>query len=199
MSTGEPLCLVIEALHPRVAAVLQRVRAAEQTASGPQRRATFRLMRELLGAARRLNVPLHLLAECLEISPDSVRSRASGLDGTMTDELIERLTDLAPERLQQLSGGQLVHASKGGDPAIGHRTTDVLRALMAIPAEAYPSSPQARARAGHLKDSRRDERTPVRELASGADYAVTRAGGATSSMAGAQQQVSYPIGIVDKR
>lgn len=121
-----------QGLHPGLSALLLRVQAAERTAVGAQRRPTFRLMRELLGASMRLGVPAQLLAECLGTSRASVRNRATGRDGPMSAELIRQLTDLTPVQLDQLSGGELTrHAAAPDDPT--YLTLDVIRALLNTP------------------------------------------------------------------
>lgn len=119
-------------LHPGLELVLRRVQEAERSAVGAQRRPTFRLMREILGAAIRLGVPAQLLADCLGTSRQSVRNRASGLDGTLSAELIQRLTDLSPAQLDRLSGGELTRHTQRADQR-AHATTDVVRALLGTP------------------------------------------------------------------
>jgi hypothetical protein len=123
--------LTQQPLHPRLAEVLRRIQAAEKTATGAQRRPTFRLMREVLSAAIELGVPAKQLAECLGSNTNSLRNRAHGPDGTMSPELIRRLTDLTPDELDRASDGAL-----NRDRAIGtdgaFRTADVVRALLSI-------------------------------------------------------------------
>lgn len=116
-------------LHPGLRTLLLRVQAAERASTGAHRRPTFRLMRELLGASVRLGVPVQLLAECLGASRASVRNRASGRDGPMSAELIRQLTDLTPDQLDQLSGGELTRAGGRCDQPT-HLTVDVVRALL---------------------------------------------------------------------
>jgi hypothetical protein len=140
-------------LHPRLQALLHRVQAAERTAVGPQRRPTFRLMREVLAASVRLGVPIHLLAECLDKSRESVRNRASGLDGTITPELIKQLTDLTPAQLDRLSRGELTRHADQADRAhhadpVEYLTTDVVRALLNTP------RPRIKGVAGRARPSR---------------------------------------------
>ena len=121
-----------ETLHPGLRALLLRVQAAERAAVGVHRRPTFRLMRELLGASVRLGVPAQQLAECLGTSRESVRNRATGLDGRMSAELIRQLIDLTPAELDDLSGGELTrHAGPSDPPA--YLTLDVVRALLSAP------------------------------------------------------------------
>ena len=133
---GATLWIDGQALHPRLKALLQRVQEAERTAVGNQRRATFRLMRELLSASVRLGVPTQQLAECLGRSRESVRNRASGRDGRITPELIRQLTGLTPAQLNQLSRGELDRLREHNDPAdqaSPYLTTDVVRALLKTP------------------------------------------------------------------
>lgn len=119
-------------LHPRLEALLLRVQAAERTAVGPHRRPTFRLMREVLGASVRLGVPPQLLADCLRRTRDSVRNRATELNGTVSAELVRQLTGLNPAQLDRLSGGELTRHAEHAD----QRTfliADLVRALLNTP------------------------------------------------------------------
>lgn len=122
--------LTQQPLHPRLAVVLRRIQAAEQTATGAQRRPTFRLMREVLSAAIELGVPAKQLADCLGSNTSAVRNRAHGPDGTMGPELIRRLTDLTTAELDRLSHGELNRDRPTGTGA--YRTADVVRALVSI-------------------------------------------------------------------
>jgi hypothetical protein len=122
-----------QALHPRLEALLQRVQAAERTATGPHRRPTFRLMREILGASVRLGVPGADLAQCLGTSGESLRKRASGPDGTIPAELIQQLTDLTPNQLDTLSNGDLTRDNDPADVTAVYPTTVFIRALLNTP------------------------------------------------------------------
>lgn len=65
-----------------------------------------------------------------------MRNRASGLDGTITAELVKELTDLTPAQLNRLSRGELTrHAEQADRPArpATYRTLDVVRALLHTP------------------------------------------------------------------
>lgn len=119
-------------LHPGLKALLLRVQAAERAAVGANRRPTFRLMRELLGASVRLGVSAQQLGECLGTSRASVRNRASGREGPMSAELIEQLTGLTPALLDHLSGGELTRHG-GPPPQPTYLTLDVVRALLSTP------------------------------------------------------------------
>jgi hypothetical protein len=131
-SLASPLSL--EQLHPRLDALLLRVQAAEREARGVHRRPTFRLMRELLGACVRLGVPLELLAECLGSSRESVRNRATALDGTVSAELVLQLTGLTVVQLDLLSGGELTRHTDQADQ-LTFRSIDMVRALLKTPTE----------------------------------------------------------------
>lgn len=126
-------------LHPRLADVLLRVRAAERTASGPDRRPTFRLMRELLGAAIALGVPARALAECLDTSPASVIARArSSAEVAIPGELVQRLSDLTPAQLSSLSAYPLtalavVPGLPGADGGEHYSTVAFVRTVLALP------------------------------------------------------------------
>jgi hypothetical protein len=87
-------------------------------------------MRELLSASVRLGVPAQLLAECLGTSRQAVRNRASSLDGAITPELLQQLTDLTPTQLDSLSGGELTRSGRLTNQGT-HSTTDVIRAVLA--------------------------------------------------------------------
>lgn len=149
-------------LHPRLRALLHRVQAAEVTAVGAHRRPTLRLMREVLGAAVRLGIPIDLLAECLDRSRSSVRNRASGSDGTLTAELIKELTDLTPPQLNRLSKGALTrHADPANHPTgqPTYLTIDVVRALLQTPRRPRVISPEsASSRAGTAQRERSSRR-----------------------------------------
>lgn len=135
-AAGATLRIEGRGLHPRLEAVLHRVQEAERTAVGNQRRPTFRLMRELLGASVQLGVPIAQLADCLGSSRNSVRNRVSGCDDPMSAELIRQLTGLTPAQLDRLSGGELTRAgkpSKAAGQASAYLTIDVVRALLATP------------------------------------------------------------------
>lgn len=121
------------ALHPRLEALLRSVQTAERSAIGQHRRPTFRLLRELLGAAVHLGVPGQVLADCLGTSVGAVRSRANAAEGSMTAELVQRLTGLTAQELDQLSGGQLSDAAGSSTGPGSYRTVDVVRALLRTP------------------------------------------------------------------
>ena len=123
--------LAQQPLHPRLAEMLRRIHKAEKTATGDQRRPTFRLMREVLTASIHLGVAAKLLAECLGTSAQSVRNRVSDPDAMMGRELISQLTDLTPEELDVLSHGELTRNQPSAVTA--YRTIDVVRALVSIP------------------------------------------------------------------
>lgn len=124
------------ALHPRLEMLLQRLQAAERGATGADRRPTFRLMREILGACVELEVPGGSLAACLDTSRESLRRRASGPHGTISAELIRHLTDLSPDELDDLSSGEL---TRDDEPAVDdYSTVAFIRALLKTP----PPEPQ---------------------------------------------------------
>jgi hypothetical protein len=133
---GVPLAAALRldglSLHPRLETLLRRVHAAERVAAGAHRRPTFRLMRELLGAAVGLGVPVRLLAECLGTSRGAVSVRASAYDGTIPAELVRQLTDLSPAELDHLSDGELTcRGGRVGDEVFS--TTDVIAAVLKTP------------------------------------------------------------------
>lgn len=144
MTDPEPHTILVQsALHPRLADMLQRVRAAELTATGPDRRVTFRLTRELLSAASRLGIPTHQLADCLGCTPSAISSRTTRHDGLMPPELLRQLTDLTPNELDTLSGGELTRHHDRSTPDHSYPTTDVIRALICTP----PNDPTPHSRA----------------------------------------------------
>jgi hypothetical protein len=134
----EPLLRTEPELHPRLAAVLQRVHTAELTARGPQRRPTFRLMRELLGASVRLGIPPHLLAASIGSTPGAVRNRLSGVDGTLSPQQIQQLTDLTAQELERRSGANLATHPEPAAATPLYRTIDVIGALISTPPEERP-------------------------------------------------------------
>jgi len=119
-------------LHPRLADLLRRLQHAERTATGEQRRPTFRLMRDVLGAAIAAGVPVRLLADCLGTTPGSVRNRAGRHDAVVSPTLVAELTGLTPARLDRLSGGRLAQARS--EAAAGYPTGALVQALLATPA-----------------------------------------------------------------
>lgn len=117
-------------LHPRLAEVLRRVQAAERNAVGRDRRPTFRLMRELLGAAVSLGVSTHALSRCLGTTPGAVSVRArSSVGMTIPDYLVVQLTDLTPNQLDSISQHHLAASHGGRHPS----AVDLVRALLAMP------------------------------------------------------------------
>jgi hypothetical protein len=70
-------------------------------------------------------------SDCLGTTIDNVRSRTQDVDGTMSSDLLTRLTDLTPEELDRLSHGELMrhHAPLDGV----YRTIDVIRAVLSFP------------------------------------------------------------------
>lgn len=139
------------ALHPRLADLLCRLQAAERGATGSDRRPTFRLMRDVLGAALALGVPARVLADCLGTTPGSVRNRAGRLDALVPAALVTELTGLTPSRLDRLSGGRLSDGPHGPDPSPGYPTSVLVRALVSTPV----SAPAARGSGGHSRARRR--------------------------------------------
>lgn len=117
-----------QTLPPRLATVLRRVQLAERAAVGEQRRPTFKLMRDLLGASIRLGLSTQALANHLGTRRDSVRNRASRDDGTLSEELIVELTGLTLTELNDLLDGQLTPDHCAG--AIS--TTAFVRALLSL-------------------------------------------------------------------
>ncbi len=121
-------------LHPRLGDVLLRVQTAERTAAGPDRRPTFRLMRELLGAALSLGVPARALSDCLGTSPASVVTRARSSEGlALSGQLVEQLCDLTPSELSSLSAVPLVVVDGAPETGEHYRTVDFVRTVLALP------------------------------------------------------------------
>jgi hypothetical protein len=147
-------------LHPRLEGLLQRVQDAERAAVGEHRRPTFKLMRELLGASVGLGVPGQLLAECLGTSRGSVRNRAVSSDGTLTAELIQKLTELTPRQLDRLSKGELTRDGDKVDRA-AYPTVDVVRALLNTP------RPKPRKPAATPAEPAADDGRPASEASAG--------------------------------
>jgi hypothetical protein len=140
-------------LHPRLADLLQRLQVAERAAVGERRRPTFRLMRDVLGSALALGVPVRLLSDCLGTTPGSVRNRACRLDAVVAPALMTELTGLTPARLDRLSGG-LLSAAPAQRP-VGYPTSTVVRALLATPRQEPLSAPAARGSGARSRGPRR--------------------------------------------
>lgn len=120
-------------LHPRLCDVLLRVQTAERTAAGPDRRPTFRLMRELLGAALSLGVTARALSDCLGTSPASVVTRARSSEGlTLSAQLVEQLCDLTPAELSSLSAVPLTTVDDTPETGEHYSTTDFVRTVLAL-------------------------------------------------------------------
>ena len=108
--------------------MLRRLHHAECQARGPDRRATFLLTRETIGAARRLGLAPHHIAECMGVSVDSVRNRTAPTDGTISPELIRRLTGLTPAELNRRAALPLVQAVPDGS----YRVSQFVACLLSI-------------------------------------------------------------------
>jgi hypothetical protein len=75
------------------------------------------------------------LAASIGTTPGGVRNRVSGVDGTLSPQQIQQLTDLTAQDLKRRSGAYLA-ADRGPAAATSrYRTCDVIRALISIPPE----------------------------------------------------------------
>ena len=126
---GPPRERDTEALPPPLAAALRRAHHAEATSHGPHRRPALRRTRELIGATLAIGYSLAAVADCLGITPGSVRDRqASG--GSLSDAAIADLTGLDRDDIERWRREGLLPASAAGlDGEPCYPTIDVVRVL----------------------------------------------------------------------
>ena len=97
-----------------VAALLLRAHAEEGTAAGAQRRPAFRLTRVLLGGAYEAGFSPSLLAGCLGVTPDAIRTRCVA-DGWVSREDAARIAGIDAETLDAWEAqGRLPTGGVGG-------------------------------------------------------------------------------------
>ncbi len=116
-------------LAPRVATALRRAHLAEANAAGEARREAWRTTRELLGAAIAAGYSARILAECLGVSSESIRTRAER-DGWLSVTAVQELTDLDAGALRSWrSAGKLSQELRSPQGVVFYPALDVVRAL----------------------------------------------------------------------
>jgi hypothetical protein len=120
--------------HALLAEMIAAAHRAELVAVGPGRRLAFRLTRGLIAAALDNNVPADLIASWRHVQPGSVRTRASGGDGSITATGIEALSGRHPASLSRLSAIPLDPVPHGGRGDL-YRMADLVRTVLAIPSQ----------------------------------------------------------------
>ncbi|WP_420367198.1 hypothetical protein [Curtobacterium sp. L1-20] len=116
----------VAAVPPAIATVLLAARAAENSASGPDRRDAFRTTRHLLGGCRVAGIPLEDLAALFQVRADTIRNRA------YVDGLVPAATfvDLARVSLDDLTGWQRDGLLPAASTDPGYRTSYPASALI---------------------------------------------------------------------
>jgi hypothetical protein len=115
--------------------MLRSAHKAEQIARGVHRRAAFQLTRDLLGGSQRAGYPVHLLAECLGLSPKSLRARC-GSDGWISADEIASLIGTSSDIVsRRLAGGRISSTVDAADGALLYLASDVIRSAATWPGE----------------------------------------------------------------
>jgi hypothetical protein len=89
-----------ESLPAELAALLHRAHDLEVTAVGSARTAAFRRTRALLGGARVCGYPVQQLADCLAVTPSSIRAR-SYVDEWVSETAFAALAGVSPAELSR--------------------------------------------------------------------------------------------------
>lgn len=111
--------------------VLVRTHAAEQTTRGPRRREAFRTMRILIGGALDAGYPSSVIAECLGVSRDSLRSRAE--PGSELSLAAMEGVGLDPEALARLGHPTIFGEPRTGEDGVPfYSAADIIRGLATL-------------------------------------------------------------------
>jgi hypothetical protein len=112
-----------------VAALLRAARDAERQASGPDRRAAFRLTRVLLGGARAAGHNAAQLAACLGLTANAVRDRC-GSDGWVRVTQLSAVSGVPePQWAQWHEAGQLTQHCRDDAGQDCYLASEVIGAL----------------------------------------------------------------------
>jgi hypothetical protein len=109
--------------------MLRRAQAAESAARGSQRRAAFRLTRQLIGGAIDAGYPADAIAECLGVTVGSLRNRTER-NGLLSVAEIELLTNLSLATLLRWRIGGVLTVERidtAGQPS--YRAAEIIQAL----------------------------------------------------------------------
>jgi hypothetical protein len=118
-------------LPDNVVDLLVRVRAAELEAVGRQRRVAWRTTRDLLGGVVAAGYPLRLVAECLGVGPDSIRTRASRDAWIAAPTAIDVLHIEAVTLFAWRADGLLPNERRLEDGMVYYPAVDLVRAAVA--------------------------------------------------------------------
>jgi hypothetical protein len=121
-------------LTPEVAAALIRLlhgaRRAEIETAGPVRRRAFRNTRHLLGGMRALGVPSRFLADALDVTVRSVRTRAE-TDGLIRVDDFQSLSGLPVRVVGSANGAPQRAGWTDTDGEALHHASALIRAVLA--------------------------------------------------------------------
>jgi hypothetical protein len=139
LATQDRLTTVPDRLPARLVLVLRCARDAETAAAGSDRRAAWRTTRELLGGAVAAGYPARLLADCLGVGLDSIRTRAER-DAWMPGSALVGIADIQASDLAfWRERGLLPDEHVRADGSRCYPAVDLVRAVAAIPDRRAPA------------------------------------------------------------
>jgi len=116
----------------RLVALLRRARAIEIQASGPDRLPALQRTRYLIAGVRSAGYPDALIAEHLDITVDSVRTRG-GSDGWIAAEDFAALAEVTLDTIGQWAAdGLLLTAATDGAGRRYYAASELIRALAGL-------------------------------------------------------------------
>ena len=116
----------VDGLPTRLAQVLQRAHCAELAAVGTERREAWRTTGELLGAAMVAGYSSQVLARCLGVSRESIRTRAER-DGWVSASSVQRIGELGADIRRSWDAAG--HPVTTVDGTVLYPALDLVRAL----------------------------------------------------------------------
>ena len=126
------------ALPQSLADLVRRVHEAERRAVGPTRRVAWRTTRVVLGALVAAGYPPQLIAACLGVGVDSIRTRAAR-DGWLSTPVIVGLLGIDVTTLRAWrAAGLLGNEQRFGATTVGYPALDVVRAVASAEPEPEP-------------------------------------------------------------
>jgi len=118
-------------IPPALSAALRRAHIIETAASGPSRRAAFRVTRELIGAAVETGYSIPAIARCLAVKTETVRARIAN-DGWLSADTVALLADVSSATVQRWHDtGLLPRQRLGPDGQACYAAVDLVRVLAA--------------------------------------------------------------------